>query len=350
MPFGVYVHVPFCASRCDYCDFATWTDRGHLIDAVRRRVRHRRRAHLPTRRRRTRDERVLRRRHAVVAAGRAARPDPRRDPARRAPRSRSSATPTRVDPDEARGTARRRCRRDCRSACSRCAPHVLAALGPDARSGERRRVRSAGRATRVRHVQPRPHLRHARRVRRRLARDARSRARARPSTRQRVRARCRAGHPAREARRRRVCRPRPTTTTRPRSTRSPTTVLAAAGLDWYEVSNWARPGHECRHNLLYWSAGRLPRVGCAAHGHTRRYAVVERPDPRALRRSASTAGPRPGPGDEHLDAGTRAEERFALACAPERAPPPRRGRAGRSEAAAPVAGGSSSRHRRPGSC
>lgn len=30
--FGVYVHIPFCATRCDYCDFATWTDRSHLID------------------------------------------------------------------------------------------------------------------------------------------------------------------------------------------------------------------------------------------------------------------------------------------------------------------------------
>jgi putative oxygen-independent coproporphyrinogen III oxidase len=33
MGFGVYVHIPFCASRCDYCAFATWTDRHHLIDS-----------------------------------------------------------------------------------------------------------------------------------------------------------------------------------------------------------------------------------------------------------------------------------------------------------------------------
>jgi coproporphyrinogen III oxidase-like Fe-S oxidoreductase len=36
---GVYLHIPFCASRCDYCAFATWTDRepiiGEYLDAVR---------------------------------------------------------------------------------------------------------------------------------------------------------------------------------------------------------------------------------------------------------------------------------------------------------------------------
>ena len=61
-------------------------------------------------------------------------------------------------------------------------------------------------------------------------------------------------------------------------------LLGAAGLDWYEISNWARPGHECRHNLLYWTQGEYLGFGCAAHSHRARPAVVERAHAGALHR------------------------------------------------------------------
>lgn len=42
--------------------------------------------------------------------------------------------------------------------------------------------------------------------------------------------------------------------------------MAAAGLPAYEVSNFARPGHECRHNLTYWHYGDWVGIGPGAHG------------------------------------------------------------------------------------
>jgi oxygen-independent coproporphyrinogen-3 oxidase len=43
-------------------------------------------------------------------------------------------------------------------------------------------------------------------------------------------------------------------------------LCAAAGLSSYEVSNYAKPGGECRHNLVYWSYGDYVGVGPGAHG------------------------------------------------------------------------------------
>jgi oxygen-independent coproporphyrinogen-3 oxidase len=43
--------------------------------------------------------------------------------------------------------------------------------------------------------------------------------------------------------------------------------LSAAGLAWYEVSNWSRPGGECRHNLGYWDGGQWWGAGPGAHGY-----------------------------------------------------------------------------------
>ena len=44
-------------------------------------------------------------------------------------------------------------------------------------------------------------------------------------------------------------------------------LLSGAGLANYEVSNWAIPGHECRHNILYWQQGNYRGFGSAAHSH-----------------------------------------------------------------------------------
>jgi putative oxygen-independent coproporphyrinogen III oxidase len=44
-------------------------------------------------------------------------------------------------------------------------------------------------------------------------------------------------------------------------------ILAAAGYEHYEISNWARPGRTCDHNLLYWSEGDYLGFGAGAHGH-----------------------------------------------------------------------------------
>jgi oxygen-independent coproporphyrinogen-3 oxidase len=44
-----------------------------------------------------------------------------------------------------------------------------------------------------------------------------------------------------------------------------TEALAGAGYTRYEISNYARPGYECRHNLTYWRRGDYLGFGCAAH-------------------------------------------------------------------------------------
>ena len=44
-------------------------------------------------------------------------------------------------------------------------------------------------------------------------------------------------------------------------------ALARAGHAQYEVSNFARPGHECRHNLAYWHNAYYLAAGVGAHGH-----------------------------------------------------------------------------------
>ena len=45
-------------------------------------------------------------------------------------------------------------------------------------------------------------------------------------------------------------------------------VLSENGFDWYEISNWSLPGYESKHNLSYWRGIDVIGLGCAAHGFT----------------------------------------------------------------------------------
>lgn len=68
----------------------------------------------------------------------------------------------------------------------------------------------------------------------------------------------------------------------------------AAGLPAYEISNHARPGEECRHNLIYWRYGDYAGVGPGAHGRLsidgRRIATVCEKLPERWREKVSCAG------------------------------------------------------------
>jgi putative oxygen-independent coproporphyrinogen III oxidase len=93
-------------------------------------------------------------------------------------------------------------------------------------------------------------------------------------------------------------------------------MLSGHGFENYEISNWSKPGYSCRHNRLYWAQGNYVGFGCAAHSHQRnadgssrrwwnartpeRYVELVETD-----RPTETAG-------EDLDAGVVALERLQL--------------------------------------
>jgi oxygen-independent coproporphyrinogen-3 oxidase len=88
-------------------------------------------------------------------------------------------------------------------------------------------------------------------------------------------------------------------------------VLAAAGYHHYEVSNWATPGQASRHNLTYWRRGRYLGLGAGAHefdGATRRWNVAGVPAYLAAVRE----GRRPTSGEELLDPAQGRFEALAL--------------------------------------
>ncbi len=51
--------------------------------------------------------------------------------------------------------------------------------------------------------------------------------------------------------------------------------LAQTGYRQYEISNWSRPGQECRHNLVYWRNGEWLGLGAGAHSHLGGYRFAD---------------------------------------------------------------------------
>jgi oxygen-independent coproporphyrinogen III oxidase len=97
-----------------------------------------------------------------------------------------------------------------------------------------------------------------------------------------------------------------------------TDLLAAEGWRGYEISNWARPGHESRHNLVYWQREPYEAAGPGAHafdGVTRRWnAAAMEPYVAALMGDGAGAAAVPPPGgSETLSAATATAEKVILA-------------------------------------
>jgi oxygen-independent coproporphyrinogen-3 oxidase len=88
-------------------------------------------------------------------------------------------------------------------------------------------------------------------------------------------------------------------------------TLMDAGMPWYEVSNWARPGSECRHNIGYWRNSEWWGVGPGAHSHVRgeRWWNIKHP---ARYAAAVTEGRSPREGGEILTSEQRSTEMLML--------------------------------------
>jgi oxygen-independent coproporphyrinogen-3 oxidase len=90
-----------------------------------------------------------------------------------------------------------------------------------------------------------------------------------------------------------------------------TRLAGAEGIDRYEVSNHARPGHACRYNLSTWAHGEYIAFGLGAHDH--RWGIRSRNHRRLDRYLESVeGGARPRIGSEHLDAAAQERDRLML--------------------------------------
>jgi oxygen-independent coproporphyrinogen-3 oxidase len=304
-PFGYYVHVPFCSTRCDYCAFATWTDRAHLVDdyldAMRVEIERAVAAGAPS------ADTIFvggGTPSLVPAAGLTAvlAAIPRRD---------GAEVTVECNPDDVTeelvaayvdaGVNR------VSIGVQSMVPHVLAALG---RTHDPDNVRRAVAAVRAQGLPTfnldviygaageRP-ADWAATLEAILELD--------PPHVSAYGLTVEAGTPLADDPAR-----HPDDDVQADEYELADEVLGGAGLVNYEVSNWARPGHECRHNLLYWAQHDYLGIGCAAHSHRagRRWWNLRTPE-RYI--AAVTAGRTTEAAGETLDAPTRRAEGLQLA-------------------------------------
>ncbi len=307
-PFGVYVHVPFCRFRCDYCAFATYTDRDHLMEryadaCVTELARLEQGGGLPAAS------------SVFFGGGTPSRLAPATlcrilDAIPRTPEAEVTVECNPEDADDAHlGTYRRAGVTRVSFGLQSTQAHVLAGLGrrhvPHAAETIAQAVHAAGFRTwnldlifgsatesdrdwaaTLDHVlaleHPPPHL-------------SAYGLTVEPGT-------PLAADPARH----------PDDDVEAGRYEHADAVLTAAGYAWEEISNWALPGHECRHNHLYWEQGDYVGIGSAAHSHRDgvRWWNIRTPE-RYL--EALERGRSPEAGREELTAGQRHFEALTLA-------------------------------------
>ena len=304
--FGVYVHIPFCSTRCDYCDFATWTDREHLIDQYV-------------------DACVLdigrqglQPATSVFFGGGTPSLLPARSLTRildAIDRVDGAEVTVECNPDSVDAAKLREYRAAGVNRVSfgvqSMRSHVLALLGRTHDPANVERAVDAARAAGLERVNldliygtPGETVADwEATVEAALALE--------PEHVSAYALTVEAGTPLGKA----VAageRPAPDDDDQARKYELADDRLGAAGLEWYEISNWSKPGEECRHNLLYWAQGDYAAIGCAAHGHAggRRWWNVRTPD-RYIELIA--AGTSAEAAHEVLDADTRLSEQLTLA-------------------------------------
>ncbi len=258
--FGVYVHIPFCASKCDYCAFATWTDRGHLIDEYL--------AALHTEIERAVADGMSTAETVFVGGGTPTlvRPDALAAVIAAIPVADDAEVTVECNPDdvtvEMLATYRNAGVNRVSVGVQSMSPHVLSSLG---RTHDQRNVERAVAAIRA-SAMPSFNLDliygavgesiddwHST-VESVLAFD--------PPHISAYGLTVEAGTPL-------AAQPdrHPDDDDQADKYELVDDLLTGAGLVNYEVSNWARPGHESRHNFLYWNQADYRGFGCAAHSH-----------------------------------------------------------------------------------